>query len=181
MPARSHYRLLGSTAAVGAVMILGWASGGRLAVAPTRRATASFTTSRNDDSPVRVRLDALSDRPSAIDGSSRDPFSTRHLAVVMMPPARPIPEIDRAAFREVFHPPPTITAPFKFMGILQKRTGEMWGIFADCAGYTRAAREGESVLGTWRVRRLGTESVFIESLDGQGLTLALGGCGPRST
>jgi hypothetical protein len=76
--------------------------------------------------------------------------------------------------------PPTISAPFKFMGILQKRSGETWGVFADCAGYTRAAREGESVLGAWRVLRIGVEAVFVESLDGRRLTIPMAGCGPRS-
>ena len=91
-----------------------------------------------------------------------------------------MPDAGRAALQEASPVPVAITAPFKFMGILQRQTGETWGVFADCAGYTRAAREGDSVLGTWRVLRIGTESVFIESLDGRRLTLPLSGCGPRS-
>jgi len=51
---------------------------------------------------------------------------------------------------------------------------------AVCAGYTRAAKVGESVLGTWNVVRVGAESAVVRSLTGQQVVMALNGCGARS-
>lgn len=138
-------------------------------------------SARQFDRPAPIRLQALSAPLSPIDDSSRNPFSAARRLVVLVPPALPQRPPDRVDGREAPNAPPVVSAPFKFMGLLQKRTGERWGVFADCAGYTRAVREGESVLGSWRVVRLGIESVFVESLDGRQLTMPLAGCGPRTT
>jgi hypothetical protein len=85
----------------------------------------------------------------------------------------------RVSFLETQQIPPAVEVPFKFMGTLQKASGDTWAIFADCAGYTRAAKVGESVLGTWNVVRVGAESAVVESLTGQRVVMALAGCGAR--
>lgn len=161
------------------VALAGWASQRQPLLIPLAQSRPSPAIAPVDR-PARVRLGALAGQPSAVDVGGRNPFSIRQKAAVLILPSQRVPEIDRARLEQAAPVPTAITAPFKFMGILQKRTGETWGVFADCAGYTRAAREGESVLGIWRVLRVGAESAFVESLDGQRVTMPLGGCGPRS-
>lgn len=181
MPTRSNQRLL-AAAATGTLAIVSWTSYARPVIVPTHRTTAPRTTPGSFDRPAQVRLDALTGRASAIDGDGRNPFSAKPRHAANLP--QTLPAVDReppVVLREASSVQPTIAAPFKFMGTLQKRTGETWGVFADCSGYTRAAREGELVLGTWRVLRVGAESAFVESLDGRRMTLPLGGCGPRSS
>jgi hypothetical protein len=180
MPTRSNRRLLGVVAAAGGLAIISWTSHDLSSVVAIPRATAPLAASGSFDPPVRVPLEALRGRAAEIDGASRDPFSRRPRSAVLVTPAPPPLEAERVLRRVASDVPPVIAAPFKFMGILQKRTGETWGVFADCAGYTRAAREGESVLGTWRVLRIRAESAFVESLDGRRVTMPMDGCGPRS-
>jgi hypothetical protein len=179
MPTRSTRRLPDIAAAVAAVAAIGWALHDVPSVTPAARLRPSQAIA-HFAAPARVRLETLNGQPSQIDGSIRDPFSRRHAAAMPIPPAKPAAAAAPIEPPEMPTVPPAITAPFKFMGILQRPSGATWGVFADCGGYTRAAREGESVLGTWRVLRIGAESVFIESLDEHRLTLPLSGCGPRS-
>jgi hypothetical protein len=161
------------------VAVAGWAFRALPEVTPATRFRPSQTL-HHVERPARVRLEALSGQPSEVDGTGRNPFSTRPKPAVLVSPTLPRLQTEHAAVSVPSYAAPTISAPFKFMGILQKRSGETWGVFADCAGYTRAAREGESVLGAWRVLRIGAESVFVESLDGRGVTIPMAGCGPRS-
>ena len=120
---------------------------------------------------------------SAINDAGRNPFSFRPVRIVLRGPAEvdaTAPRATRVSIRETPEvSPPAVAAPFKFMGVLQKGSGDTWAIFADCAGYTGAAREGESILGAWRVVRLSAELVVVESLKGQRVTMPLTGCGAR--
>jgi hypothetical protein len=117
--------------------------------------------------------------PVSHDGG-RNPFSFRAVpAAVPLPDRLTDPPTARVSLPETRRIPPRVEAPFKFMGLLQKRSGGTWAIFADCAGYTRAAKVGESILGTWNVVRVGAESAVVESLTGERVVMALDGCRAR--
>ena len=150
----------------------------------------------SDIQPRQARTDLRSNRASTIvpqvalqrsiplhpviDDGGRSPFSFRPVrAVVPVRGSLPDPRGARVSLLETPRTPPAVEAPFKFMGILQKRSGETWAIFADCAGYTRAARVGESIIGNWNVVRVGAEAAVVESLTGQRVVLALDGCRAR--
>jgi hypothetical protein len=129
----------------------------------------------------QIRVQQPASLHSAINDAGRDPFSFRPVRAAVRSPgttteppaaAAPLPETPRIS-------PPVIVAPFKFMGILQKGSRDRWAIFADCAGYVRAAREGESILGAWTVVRVSAESAEVAALTGQRVTIALAGCGAR--
>jgi hypothetical protein len=68
--------------------------------------------------------------------------------------------------------------PIKFIGSLEQGRRK-WAVFSDCAGYIGAARQGELILGEWKVVTVGVESVHVEHLDGRRATIAMVGCAPR--
>lgn len=147
-----------------------------------RQGRTDLRTGRAGSAVPQIALQRSTPLPPVTDDGGRNPFVFRPVRAVVPPPRRlPDPPAARVPLVEPQQiPPPVITAPFKFMGTLQKGFGDTWAIFADCTGYTRAARVGESVLGTWNVVRVGAESAVVESLKGQRVVLALDGCGARS-
>jgi hypothetical protein len=145
-----------------------------------RRARTDLRSNRAGDVVLQVALQRSTTHHPVIDDGGRNPFLFRPVrAVVAVPASLTVPPAARVSVRETRRIPPTVEAPFKFMGLLQKRSGDTWGIFADCAGYTRAAKVGESILGTWKVVRVGAEAAVVESLTGQRVVMALDGCRAR--
>ena len=146
-----------------------------------RPARTDVSAGRSSGVVPQVRPPGVTPLYSAINDAGRDPFSFRTARTVFRDPGGAAgPHAATVSLVETSSiSPPVIAAPFKFMGILQKGSGDTWAIFADCAGYTRAARKGESILGAWTVVRLSAESVEVESLKGQRVTMPLAGCGAR--
>jgi hypothetical protein len=70
-----------------------------------------------------------------------------------------------AASRAFRQGPPPI--PIKFIGTAEK-SGKKWAVFTDRPGVTVWAAEGETVLGQWKLVRIGVESVVMEYPNGTG-------------
>jgi len=62
-------------------------------------------------------------------------------------------------------PPPPI--PIRFIGTAEK-SGKKWAAFTDRPGVTVWAAEGDTVLGQWKLVRIGVESVVMEYPNGTG-------------
>jgi hypothetical protein len=71
-----------------------------------------------------------------------------------------------AASRAFRQAPPRI--PIKFIGMVEKSGGEKWAIFTDGPGVPVWAAEGDTVLGQWKLVRIGVASVVMEYPDGTG-------------
>jgi hypothetical protein len=177
-------RIIRLIAGIAAVIVLGMLFRAsirqRSAAPPDRGNAASRSPHVASHVATRVRLDGLDQQRFSVGEWDRDPFSFKARAAALRVPSPPAAHhVIATPIRETSPNPPPLAAPFRFMGVLQKGSGGTWAVFADCTGYTRAAREGESVLGVWRVLRIGVESVAIESLDGQRVVMAQGGCAAR--
>jgi hypothetical protein len=181
MPKARIIRLIAAVAALTVLALVVRASRGPDPRSTPRRARAEARPDGMSSTALtRVKLRGLEQLPSSINDGGRDPFSFRpRPAVLRTPSPSTTPLRVPTARPESFPVPAPVAAPFRFMGVLERGPAERWAVFADCAGYTRAAKEGESVLGAWRVMRIRVESVAIESLDGRRLIMASGGCAPR--
>jgi hypothetical protein len=181
MPKARIIRLIAAVAALTVLALVFRASRGPDPTSTPRRARADARPDGMSSTALtRVKLRGLEQLPSSINDGGRDPFSFRpRPAVLRTPSPATTPLRVPTARPESLPVPAPVAAPFRFMGVLERGATEKWAVFADCAGYTRAAKEGESVLGAWRVMRIEVESVAIESLDGRRLVMVPGGCAPR--
>jgi hypothetical protein len=120
---------------------------------------------------LSVRLGDLKQPPPHPDDEGRNPF---RFYVKPPPPPPPPPKyvpppppppVDPNAPPPPPPPPPPI--PLKFIGTLEQGKTRV-AIFSDGRGLPVYASEGGTVLGQYRVVRIGVESVVMEYLDGRG-------------
>jgi hypothetical protein len=127
-------------------------------------------------SSLDVRLDELKQPPPEPGAAERNPFRfyvkpppppppPPPQPVVVAPTAPPAPA-PRPGDRE-YVPPPPPPIPLKFIGTAERGTKKV-AIFSDGKGLPVYGREGETVLGQYRIVRIGVESVVMEYLDGRG-------------
>lgn len=166
---------------VAVAAILFWTVQDRGAEIQPRHPATDLRSHRASTVVPHVALQRATPIHRVTDDGGRNPFSFRPVrAIAPVPGVLADPPAARVSLLETQRMPPRVEAPFRFMGILRKGSGDTWAIFADCAGYTRAAKVGEFVLGTWNVIRVGAESAVVESLTGQRVVMALDGCGAGS-
>jgi hypothetical protein len=101
-----------------------------------------------DPAELDVNLEALTAETPVKEDGGRNPFRFR-------PPPRET------------GPPQPPPIPLKFIGIVEPKPGDRVAAFSDCKG-TMHAREGQLVLGRYRLVKLGLESVVMEYADGRG-------------
>jgi hypothetical protein len=129
-----------------------------------------------DPSELDVHLEALAvERPEPGD-AERNPFRFQPKA----PPPPPAPP-PSSAFKPppvdqgpVMPPPPPAPPPItvKFVGTFDLPDGSKLAVITDCtSGHkTVQVRQGEVVLGQYRLVKIGETSIVIEHLDGTGRT-----------
>lgn len=116
-----------------------------------------------------VRLEALKQPPPAPDGAARNPFR-----FYVPPPQPPPPKVVAPPSPSVntgppppAPPPPIPPIPLKFIGTLEQGNRKV-AIFSDGRGAPLYGKEGDLVLGQYRIVRIGVESVVMEYADGRG-------------
>ncbi|MEQ1870617.1 MAG: hypothetical protein ABL961_11395 [Vicinamibacterales bacterium] len=126
-------------------------------------ATASTTAP-----DVRIAaLKAERPRPGTID---RNLFAFKSHYVPPPPP----PVRSPAALAVPSGPPPAPPAPqappipLKFIGVLEQSAGQRVAILSDGRGAPMYGKEGEALLGQYRILRIGAESIELEYVDGRG-------------
>jgi len=129
-----------------------------------------------------VHLGALeADRPKPV-GSDRNLFRFKPKAPPPPPPAPPAPvEVAPAPVVATGPPPPPPAPPIplKFIGIMGPEHDKI-AVFSDGRGGPINGKEGEIVLGQYRVLKIGVESVEVAYADGRGrVTLRLSGGQPQ--
>jgi hypothetical protein len=130
-------------------------------------------TARNDRSGKAaaeapdVHLEALDTaRPKPATG--RNLFRFKPKPPPPRPPAPPVTRpVDTAPVPTGPPPPPPIT--LKFIGIVDAgQSQKPMAILSDGRGSPVYGREGDTVLGQYRILRIGTESIEMSYLDGRG-------------
>jgi len=88
------------------------------------------------------------------------------------PPAPPPPTTPPVDLRSVFpgRAPEAPPIPLKFIGRLDSPSTGVVAIFSDSAGRQPSGKEGQIILGQYRIVKIGVESVVIEHADGRGRT-----------
>jgi len=138
-----------------------------------QRKQAAGTKGTTDAGSLQVELDALKQPPPAPDDeTARNPF---RFYVKPPPPPPPPPKVPTAGepgyVAPTPQPPPPPPGPppiaLKFIGTLEVK-GKKVAIFSDSRGIPVYAAEGETVMGQYRVVKIGVESVTLEYLNGTG-------------
>jgi hypothetical protein len=122
---------------------------------------------------LEVRLGELKQPPAGSAETTRNPFKfyvkppppppTPPKPTVTGPPP-PTPQSMNPSAPNYVPPPITI----KFIGVLEK-DGSKWAIFSDGKGQPQWAKEGQTVLGQYKLLKIGVESVTMSYLDGRGV------------
>lgn len=177
--------LLAATAAL-VVMWMVWPAASQPAVSSNqreaRRAATQGTAGRaagQGSGPrpgdLDVRLEALKQPPAEPDDAARNPFRF-YVKPPPLPPPPPAPVAPPPPVRVPQPsdadyvpppPPPLPPIPLKFIGTLE-RGGKKWAIFSDGRGLPLYGEEGKTILGQFRIVRIGVESVVMEYADGKG-------------
>jgi hypothetical protein len=119
---------------------------------------------------LTVRLEALKEPPTQPEDPARNPFRFYVKPPPPPPPppkAVPPPPPPRVDPNYVPPPPPPPPIPLKFLGTLEQG-GKKVAIFSDGRGVPLYGKEGEPILGQYRIVKIGVESVVMEYLDGRG-------------
>lgn len=138
---------------------------------PQKPATRTTASSGSLD----VRLEALKQPPPEPASADRNPF--RFYVKPPPPPPSPKPIVTAPPPLQPGQPgyvappppgpPPLPPIPLKFIGTMEQGSRKV-AIFSDGRGLPLYAREGELVLGQYKVVRIGVESVVMEYADGRG-------------
>lgn len=125
-----------------------------------------------------VNLEALKAKHGELEEPDRNPFVFRPKVVApppreIAPPQPPVnlpPPVPQG-------PPPPPPIPLKFIGVLEiPSQNARVAVLSDGRGGTYHAREGETVLGQYKLLKIGAESAEMSYVDGRGRqTLRLSG------
>lgn len=136
---------------------------------PPREQRPEAPAGATGSSPLDVRLEELKQPPPEPGADGRNPFRF----YVKPPPPSPPPPVVTGPPVTVGPPPPPPgpppppPIPLKFTGTMEQGKTKV-AIFSDGRGLPLYAREGELVLGQYRVVRIQIESVVMEYSDGRG-------------
>ncbi len=143
---------------------------GRPARSASRRAQGAqgASTRAGAIEAPQVHLDALdSDRPE-LDRAGRDIFRFR-MKPPPPPPPPPKPIVGPQLPPPPPGPPPVPPITLKFIGVVETPgQGKRVAVLSDGRGAPVYGHEGDTVLGQYRILRIGAESVEMSYLDGRG-------------
>jgi hypothetical protein len=121
--------------------------------------------------PLDVRLDDLKQQPPSEKGeTTRNPFRF-YVKPPPPPPPRPVVPQPPGPGQRGYEPPPPPPPPpitIKFFGVLEVGTTKV-AVFTDGKGQPVYASEGQTVLGQYKLLKIGVESVTMSYLDGKGI------------
>jgi len=173
-PQRLRAVLLGILAVAVVALVAYWlwpaASSSRAASNQQRPGRQQAATSGVNPAALDVRLEALKVPPPQPTDAERNPFRFQPKPPPPPPPASSgtQPQATRTGPPGPPPPPPIPPIPLKFIGTLERRGTGKVAIFSDNRGTPLYGREGDIILGQYRIVRIGVESVVMEYLDGRG-------------
>ena len=136
------------------------------------------TAQKTPPTVADVKLEALKAEHQDLAEPERNPFVFRPKPA---PPPPPPPKFDPQPVQTVPQPPPgpppPPPIPLKFIGVLEiPSQNAKVAVLSDGRGGTYHAREGETVLGQYKLLKIGAESAEMSYVDGRGRqTLRLSG------
>jgi hypothetical protein len=154
------------------VAVWWWSSGGSAtpaAVTTQRTAAANAQqTAAAGQTPIDVRIEALSAERAAPAGTGRNPFEFR-ARPAPPPPPKPSGEVAGVAPPPVpAGPPPPPPITLKFIGLVEGASGLRIAVLSDGRSSPIYAQQGKVILGQYRVVTIGVESIELEHIDGRG-------------
>jgi hypothetical protein len=171
--------LLGVVVAAFLFMQLGGSSGGGGGASNARRAprvAAAGAEAPIEPAQLDVRLEALEAERPGFGETERNPFRFQPKP----PPQAAPPRSGAPGSIEEKGPPPGPAGPpppppitVKFIGTMVLPDGVTVAIFTDCTVgriNSTPVREGQTILGQYRLVKIGLTSVVVEHLDGRGRT-----------
>ena len=169
-------RVLMSGGAIAVLAVVMWAmwpsSPAPSASTPQQTSGAQPGAPRTPAPVAPVKLDSLSSERQEPADSDRNPFRYQPKASPP-PPPRPVttttPVVNSEPPKPVVPPgpPPPPPIPLKFIGILERANGVKWAVLSD--GKTPMhGRDGDIVMGQYRIVKIGTESIEMTYVDGRG-------------
>lgn len=112
-----------------------------------------------------VHLNALENERVKPPDTGRDLFRYRPKPAPAPPPRMVAPP---PAAVVPTGPPPPPPIPLKFIGIVESGAAQRFAILSDGRGAPLYGKEGETVLGQYKILRIGAESIEMSYLDGRG-------------
>ena len=122
--------------------------------------------------PLDVRLDALKQPPPSEKGeTTRNPFRF-YVKPPPPPPPKPMtppPVVHVPVPGDTdYRPPPPPPITIRFIGTLEQGKTKV-AVFTDGKGQPVYASEGQTVMGQYKLLKIGVESVTMSYLDGKGI------------
>jgi hypothetical protein len=146
--------------------------------APASNRQASARGARTDQAPAapqapEVHIDALNSERPKPEGTTRNLFRFKPPPPPPPPPpsrgTAPTPVAVAPTPAVPLGPPPPPPITLKFIGIMGPESSKI-AVLSDGRGSPVAGKEGEIVLGQYRILKIGVESVEIAYADGRGRT-----------
>ena len=138
------------------------------AVAPAASGTGSTQASSTSAEAPQVHLDALGEERPFPDPAGRDLFRFKVKPPPPAPPPPPRP-VGPQPPPPPPGPPPVPPIALKFIGVVDTPPpGKRVAVLSDGRGSPVYGHEGETVLGQYRILRIGAESIEMSYLDGRG-------------
>jgi hypothetical protein len=168
---RPQFIVLGVLLVAIAGLIVYNLDGSQQAAAPTTTSNAPRPTRGRQTPPTTaeeldLRIESLSQAKPAPEESDRNPFRFRPPPPPPSAANRPSPPVEEIE-KGPETPPPPPPIPLKFIGVFEAaRVGKVAALKDERGVYH--AREGEIVVGQYRVVRIGVESIVLEYADGRG-------------
>ena len=166
-------RVLMSGGAIAVFAVVMWAmwpsSPAPSASTPQQTSGAQPGAPRTPPPVAPVKLDSLGSERQQPADSNRNPFRYQPKAPPPPRPATTTPVVDKEPPKPVVPPgpPPPPPIPLKFIGILERANGVKWAVLSD--GKTPMhGRDGDIVMGQYRIVKIGTESIEMTYVDGRG-------------
>lgn len=150
-----------------------WSLGSGTTPATTTASQAPPTAGRQPaasaQTPIDVRIEALSAERQGPAGTGRNPFEFRARVAPPPPPAPSGPFTDVAAPAVPAGPPPPPPIALKFIGLVEGAAGGLRvAVLSDGRSAPVYGREGDIILGQYRIASIGVESIELEHMDGRG-------------
>jgi hypothetical protein len=146
-----------------------WPASDAAPVSP--RATGPQTSSRDagakptPQTAPDVHLKALENERVKPPETARDLFRFRPKPA---PPPPPRMVVTPPPVMVPSGPPPPPPIPLKFIGIVESGAAQRLAVLSDGRGAPMYGKEGETVLGQYKILRIGAESIEMSYLDGRG-------------
>lgn len=140
---------------------------------PVRATSNVRGATRGPSAPItapEVHLKSLDAEPAKPEEVERNLFKFKPKPAPPPPPPQPVAALPPAPVVPSGPPPPPPLPPIglKFIGVLETSNAQKIAVLSDGRGGPIYGKEGDTVLGQYKILRIGVESIEMAYLDGRG-------------